>query len=200
VIGRAVREATRIPCGIQILAGANKEALAAALAAELDFIRAEGFVFSHVADEGIINSCAGELLRYRKAIGAEDILIFTDIKKKHSAHAITADVTIAETAHAAEFFYSDGVIVTGVSTGAEVSKNELKEVKNATKLPLLSGSGVTIDNVDQYVTICDAMIVGSWFKEEGNWLNPVCPTRVKDFMTKTKALRLTDTVDSKGQC
>ena len=37
---------------IQVLAGANKGALAVALAAELDFIRAEGFVFGHVADEG----------------------------------------------------------------------------------------------------------------------------------------------------
>lgn len=49
----------------------------------LDFIRAEGFVFSHVADEGLLNACAGELLRYRRRIGAEHIQIFTDIKKKH---------------------------------------------------------------------------------------------------------------------
>lgn len=49
----------------------------------LDFIRVEGFVFSHVADEGIINACAGNLLRYRKLIGAENIQIFADIKKKH---------------------------------------------------------------------------------------------------------------------
>ena len=40
------------PIGVQVLAGANKGALAVALAAELDFIRAEGFVFGHVADEG----------------------------------------------------------------------------------------------------------------------------------------------------
>ena len=50
---------------------------------ELNFIRAEGFVFSHVGDEGLINSCAAELIRYRKHIGADNVLIFTDIKKKH---------------------------------------------------------------------------------------------------------------------
>ena len=49
----------------------------------LDFMRAEGFVFSHVADEGLLNACAGDLLRYRRQIGAEHIQIFTDIKKKH---------------------------------------------------------------------------------------------------------------------
>jgi len=64
--------------------GANKDALAVAMASGAQFIRAEGFVFSHVADEGWMDSCAAELLRYRRAIGAEDILVFTDIKKKHS--------------------------------------------------------------------------------------------------------------------
>ena len=77
------RVASGIPCGIQILAGANKEAMAVAKACNLDFVRVEGFVFSHVADEGLINSCAGELLRFRKSISAENVLVFCDIKKKH---------------------------------------------------------------------------------------------------------------------
>lgn len=66
-----------------MLAGGNKQALAVALAAGFDFIRAEGFVFAHVADEGLMNACAGDLLRYRRLIGADHIKIFTDIKKKH---------------------------------------------------------------------------------------------------------------------
>ena len=45
--------------GIQILAGANKEAIAVALATGASFIRSEGFVFSTVADEGIMDSDAG---------------------------------------------------------------------------------------------------------------------------------------------
>ena len=49
----------------------------------LQFARMEGFVFSHVADEGIMNACAGDVLRYRKSIDAEHIAVFTDIKKKH---------------------------------------------------------------------------------------------------------------------
>ena len=53
------------------------------LVIDLDFIRAEGFVFSHIGDEGFIDSCAADLIRYRKAIGAENVKIFTDIKKKH---------------------------------------------------------------------------------------------------------------------
>jgi predicted TIM-barrel enzyme len=40
-----VRRVTRMPIGIQILAGANEHALATAFCGGSDFIRAEGFVF-----------------------------------------------------------------------------------------------------------------------------------------------------------
>ena len=87
VIGHEVRRAATLPLGVQVLAGANQCALAVALACGASFVRVEGFVFAHVADEGIIESSAGSLLRYRRAIGADRIRVFADIKKKHSAHA-----------------------------------------------------------------------------------------------------------------
>jgi membrane complex biogenesis BtpA family protein len=189
VIGYEVKKTTGLPCGIQILAGANTEALAAALCADLDFIRAEGFVFSHIGDEGIFNSCAGKLLRYRKQIGAEHISIFTDIKKKHSSHAITSDVDIIETAHAAEFLRSDGVIITGISTGQAASVEELKTVKNSVSIPVLIGSGVTFDNIENYLPYADGLIIGSYFKEGGIWSNPIAPDKIKKLMKKIEKLR-----------
>src|SRR5262247_3519177 len=117
IIGHAVKTESRLPTGIQILAGANIEAMAVAHAANLDFIRAEGFVFAHVADEGLIQSSAAELLRYRKLIGAERVRVWTDVKKKHSSHAITADIGLGATAEAVEFMRGDAVIVTGSVTG-----------------------------------------------------------------------------------
>ena len=68
---------------LKVLAGGNKEALAIAYSSGLDFIRCEGFVFGHVADEGYMDSCAGSLMRYRKNLEAENIQIYCDIKKKH---------------------------------------------------------------------------------------------------------------------
>ncbi len=189
VIGYEVKQATGLRCGLQILAAANKEALAAAQAAGLDFIRAEGFVFGHVADEGYIDGCAAELLRYRRHIGADDILILTDIKKKHSSHAITADVDIVETAHAAEFFLSDGLIVTGVATGSEANLAEVEQVKAAVKIPVLVGSGVTLQNVERYLALADALIIGSYFKYNGHWAAGVDPARVSAFMDKVNSLR-----------
>ncbi|MCB0153335.1 MAG: BtpA/SgcQ family protein [Anaerolineae bacterium] len=189
VIGYEVKKSTGLRCGVQILAAANTEALGAAKAAGLDFVRAEGFVFGHVADEGYIDGCSAEVLRYRRKIGADDILVITDIKKKHSSHAITADVSIVETAHAAEFFLSDGVIVTGVATGTEASLEELQQVKAAVEIPVLVGSGVTHDNVERYLAVADALIIGSYFKYNGHWSQTVEFERVKTFMEKVNTLR-----------
>lgn len=178
-----------MPVGIQILAGANRDALAVAQTANLQFIRAEGFVFAHVADEGLMDADAGPLLRYRKQIGAEAIRIFTDIKKKHSAHAITSDVDIVETAHAAAFCGSEGVILTGASTGVEADIAEIEAVKKASSLPVLVGSGVRIDNLQAYMNAADALIIGSWLKVEGNWANPVDYERAARLMEKADAIR-----------
>ncbi len=189
VIAREIKREINLPLGMQILAGANNDAMAASLVSGADFISAEGFVFSHIADEGQMDACAGELMRYRKEIGAQNVKVFCDIKKKHSSHALTSDVDIVETAKAAEFFLSDGVIVTGASTGAIASVDELKATKAAVKIPVLIGSGVTLDNVDQYLAYADAIIVGSHFKEGGFWRNPVSEKIVKRFMEKVASLR-----------
>ena len=182
-VAAAVREVTELPLGIQILAGANQAALAVAQAAGLQFIRAEGFVFGHMADEGLLQSDAGELLRYRKQIGAESIQVFTDIKKKHSSHALTADVSLEDTVEAAQFFQSDGVIITGTHTGKPVKQAELQQVYGNTELPVLVGSGVTPDGLAAIWEFADAFIVGSYFKTDGNWENAPDPQRIRQLVS-----------------
>lgn len=187
IVARAVKDATRLPCGVQILAAANKEALAVAFAAGLDFIRAEGFAFAHVADEGIIQSSAAELLRYRRAMGAESVQVWADVKKKHSSHALTADVGIGETAHAVEFMRGDAVIVTGTVTGEAPQPQDIREAKRGTRLPVILGSGVTATNVGGFVTEADGFIVGSEFKVDGHWAGAIDAKRVKRFMKAAKS-------------
>lgn len=186
VIGAAVKAEVKLPCGIQILAGANQAALGAALAAGLDFIRAEGFVFGHMGDEGLFDSDAGTLLRYRRQIGAEHILVFTDIKKKHSAHALTSDVDLLETAKAAAYFRSDGLLVTGGSTGYPADIDALKALHGIVNVPILVGSGLTTENVVNYLPLADGFIVGSWFKQGGHWTGPLAPDRIKAFMNRVQ--------------
>jgi membrane complex biogenesis BtpA family protein len=172
VLAREVKRETGLVLGIQVLAAANREALAVALACGAEFVRVEGFVFAHVADEGIVESCAGELLRYRRAIGAERVLVFADIKKKHSAHAITSDVSLVATAKAAELFLADGVVVTGAASGEEASPDEVRDAAGAVRLPVLVGSGLSVQNLDRFAN-AHGFIVGSSLKQGGAWSNPL---------------------------
>lgn len=177
-IACAIKREVAMPLGVQILAGANREALAVAQASGADFVRVEGFVFAHVADEGVIQSCAGDLLRYRRQIGAERVLVFADIKKKHSAHAITSDVSVVETAKAAELFLADGVIISGRTTGEPASVDEVRDVARAVCLPVLVGSGITPANLAQF-TSAHGFIVGSSVKEDGVWSNRLDSERAR---------------------
>ena len=49
IIAYEIKKRFDFSLGIQILAGANREALACAMTSGANFIRAEGFVFAHVA-------------------------------------------------------------------------------------------------------------------------------------------------------
>ncbi|MBF8281712.1 MAG: BtpA family rane complex biosis protein [Anaerolineales bacterium] len=189
LLGQAVKAEGGLPTGIQILAGANAEAMAVAHAAGLDFIRAEGYVFAHVADEGLIESSAAKLLRYRKMIGAEHVQVWADVKKKHSAHAITADISLGATAETVEFMRGDAVIVTGSVTGDPPKIEDVREARAYCRLPVLLGSGVDVDNIAAFFPEADGFIVGSHFKMDGHWANTVDPKRVERFMSEVRRLR-----------
>ncbi len=177
---QSVRDAFDGPVGVQILSGGNRQALAAAHVTGGDFIRCENFVFSHVADEGLLTKAeAGPLLRYRRQIGAEAVAVLADIKKKHASHAITSDIDIAEAVEAAQFFGVDGVIVTGPSTGKPAEIEDLSFARKAADVPVLVGSGVTPESVPELFKHAHALIVGSSIKADGKWFNAVDPKRAK---------------------
>jgi uncharacterized protein len=189
IIGRAVKAESGLPVGVQILAAANTEALAVAHAAQLDFIRAEGYAFAHVADEGLIEASAAELLRYRKMIGAERVRVFADIKKKHSSHAITADISLGAMAAAVEFMRGEAVIITGRHTGEPPRLEDVSEAKAHSSLPVLLGSGIDAENIADFYALADGFIIGSYFKTGGRWENPADAERVERLMEKVRTLR-----------
>ena len=176
VAAHAVTQLGR-PTGIQVLAAANREALGIALASGAAFIRVEGFAYAHVADEGWIDASAGELLRARSNLGS-DVEIWADVQKKHSAHAITADLDLGEWVHGAAFCGADTVIITGSRTGMAPNLEDVRAaVGHGCRVAV--GSGVTCQNVEAYAPWADAVIVGSALKRDGHWKNTVELDRVK---------------------
>jgi len=170
------------PIGIQMLEAANLTSLEIAAEADLDYIRVEAFVFAHVGGSGIINGSAGKILRRRKELRAEHIKAFADVKKKHGSHSLTIDLDIKDEIMQAEFFLADGVIVTSQFTGINPDKNDLIKAKSATKLPVLIGSGMTAENIQEYLPLADGFIVGSYFRRGGKFLETLDPERLHQFM------------------
>lgn len=72
-----------------------------------------------------------------------------------------------------------------------ISLSHLTEVRKhiAARLPVLIGSGVTLDNMDDYVDAADALIVGSHFKMAGRWQNALDPERVRALVGYLKTRR-----------
>jgi hypothetical protein len=178
---RVVRAAGAIPVGVQVLAAANREALGVAVACGARFLRVEAFAFAHVADEGWLDACAGPLLRDRRMLGA-DVAIWADVKKKHAAHAVTADLTLAQAAAGAAFFGADAVIVTGAATGTPTDRDDVLAAR-ASGLPVAVGSGVGPGDAAALAEVAQALIVGTAFKVGGDWRAPVDVVRVRAVRT-----------------
>jgi membrane complex biogenesis BtpA family protein len=186
-IARAARKRFDGPIGIQLLEAANESALEIAHASDLDFVRVEGYVFAHVGGAGIIEGCAGKLLRLRKKLGCEQIKVFGDVKKKHCSHALTGDLDIVDVVKQSEFFRVDGVIVTGPRTGETPDVRELRRVRKAAHVPILIGSGMTTENIATYLPLADTFIVGSTLREGGDMLGRLDPQRLENFVSAFRA-------------
>jgi membrane complex biogenesis BtpA family protein len=168
---------------VQILAGANRAALAVAHACGGSFIRAEGFSYATVADEGLLGEAdAGPLLRERARLGAANIGVWADVQKKHSAHALTSDLDVVELARGAAFMGADAVILTGTATGKRTNLDQVHCVRDAIDIPVLVGSGVDANTVKSTLAAAHGVIVGSSLKVDGHWANTHDPAAVKRFV------------------
>jgi membrane complex biogenesis BtpA family protein len=188
-IAREIRSRFPGPIGIQMLEAANETALEIAHETSLDFLRVEGYVFAHIGGAGLIEACAGKILRLRKKLGCDQIKVFADVKKKHCSHALTMDLDITDAIKQSEFFLADGVIITGPRTTEPPDVRELRRAKKQAHVPVLIGSGMTAANIRTYFPLADGFIVGSTFRRNGQFLALLEPKRLDAFMKVFRKLR-----------
>jgi uncharacterized protein len=177
-----IKRETGLPFGINVLANAAIPALAIAAASQAAFVRVNQWANAYVANEGLIEGAAALALRYRARLRADGIRVFADAHVKHGAHAIVADRSLEELVRDVEFFDADAIIATGQRTGDAASADYLRQMRAATTLPLLVGSGCSERNVAEILSIVDAVIVASSLKVGGVWWNPVEEAKVRAFM------------------
>jgi predicted TIM-barrel enzyme len=116
------------------------------------------------------------------------VLILADAGVKHATPL--ADRGLAtEARDLTERGLVDAIIVSGDYTGAATRLEDVAMVRQHTTLPILIGSGATPDNLSHVYAQVDGLIVGSYFKTEGQAENLVEEARVKKFTDTLRALR-----------
>ena len=179
------RRAPTLPLGINVLRNDGQSALAVAHAAGAQFIRVNVLCGARVADQGILQGIAHDLLRDRKTLGAENVRVFADVDVKHSAPLGAARSLADEVADTVHRGLADAVIVSGSGTGKATDPGHVRAVKAAAgQVPVYVGSGVTAETVGQFLPHADGFIVGTAFKRGGLASEPVEVERVHEFMRR----------------
>jgi membrane complex biogenesis BtpA family protein len=149
-----------------------------------DYIRVNVLCGARVADQGILQGIAHDLLRLRAELKAESIKIFADVDVKHSAPLAERPIAdeVDDTLHRG---LADALIVSGAGTGKATDPEKVKLVKSAAKgAPVFLGSGVTPQTLPALLPHADGFIVGTYFKEDGIASNAVDVERVRELMAK----------------
>jgi membrane complex biogenesis BtpA family protein len=178
------RVVPNLPLGINVLRNDGLSALSVAHAVGADYIRVNVLCGARVADQGLLQGIAHDLLRLRAELNAEAIKIFADVDVKHSAPLAERPIAdeVDDTLHRG---MADALIVSSAGTGKPTDPEKVKLVKHAAKDGLVFlGSGVTPQSLPALLPHADGFIVGTYFKDDGIASNAVDPERVRDLMKK----------------
>jgi membrane complex biogenesis BtpA family protein len=177
VAGSAVRAAVNLPLGFNVLRNDARAALALCAACDGSFIRVNVHSGAMLTDQGLIEGDAFNTVRYRKTI-CPSAEIFADVHVKHAVPL--GDWTLEDSAHdTLDRGLADALIVSGVGTGRPTDPADVQQVRAACpKARILLGSGVTAENVHEFLPYADGFIAASSLKKNGILRNPVDPRRV----------------------
>ncbi len=179
VIGQLLPE-IQVPFGVDILWD-PQAAIALAKATGARFVR-EVFTGVYASDMGLWNTNAGEDLRFRRNIDAQDVRLFFNINAEFAGFMGNRSLDLV--AKSVVFSsLADVVCVSGTMTGQSARKSDLEVVKNAIPdTPVVANTGVSAENVKEILKVADGVIIGTALKHDGNTWNPVDPERVRRFM------------------
>jgi len=182
MITHEIKKVFKGPIGINVLRNDAKAALAIATVCNVQFVRINVHIGASVTDQGIIEGKAYETLRLRKSLNS-DVLIFADVAVKHAAPLGNRSIE-DEAKDLTKRGLADALIVSGSHTGGEANLEEINKIKQNTDLPVVMGSGITIENLNNFYSKADGFIVGSYFKTKGIANNLVDEVRVRKFIEK----------------
>lgn len=168
----AVVAAVDVPVGVNVLRNDAAAALAVAVAAGASMIRVNVLSGTMYTDQGVIEGRAASVARERSALGWDGLLL-ADVFVKHAVPP--AGLTLVQAARdLAERSGADAIVVSGTGTGEAVDLADARVVRRAAPdLPVVIGSGATVDTIATLLEEADAAIVGTAIKVGGVTTNPV---------------------------
>lgn len=194
LLGREIKNATKLPVGISVLWNDYRAALSIAKTLDLQFVRIPAFVDRVETKYGVMEPVCDQVAVFQKEINAEKIAILTDVHVKHSkllsSHSLDQSIKLAEK------FGSDGIIITGNWTGEAPILKDLQAAKKATGLPVVVGSGADAKNVTDLLINADSIIVSTSLKEGGvssleenmkPWKSRIAREKVKMLMDRVRS-------------
>lgn len=180
VLADAARRASGLSLGVNVLRNDAAAAVAIAAATQASFVRANVLVGARVTDQGVVQSEAARVLRLRAALLAQNVGLVADVDVKHSVALGTAAID-DEALEARERALADVLVVTGPRTGSPAERESVFAVKHATTAPVWLGSGVTADDLRDWLAVADGVIVGSALRSDGRAGGSIDRERAKHF-------------------
>jgi uncharacterized protein len=183
IAGEVRRRFPELPLGINVLRNDGCSAMAIAAAVGAHFVRVNILCGARLADQGILQGIAHELLRDRAMLRAEHVRIFADVDVKHSAPlaAVTIESEVEDTLKRG---VADALVVSGTGTGKATDPEHVARVKRvAGAAPVFIGSGADERTIGAYLPHADGFIIGSAFKRDGDARQPVDAERVRRVMS-----------------
>ncbi|QOJ13767.1 MAG: BtpA/SgcQ family protein [Planctomycetia bacterium] len=178
-----VRSRTSLPLGINVLRNDASSALAIAHAVGAEFIRVNVLCGAYVTDQGILTGVAHDLLRERRALGAESVRIMADVNVKHAAPIGAPRALADEIADTIRRGGADAVVISGTGTGRATDPEHVRHARRAAgETPVFVGSGVTAETIAEFTEAAAGSIVGTSLKQAGSPSSPVDPFRVRALM------------------
>lgn len=184
-VTREIMHEVTLPVGVNCQFNAWQSEIALAFACKAEFIRVEVFVDSVLMAQGQVSPCSAQIRRYQQHLGAHSVQLWADIQTKYTTNLIPQ--SIEQSGLDAQAAGADVLIVTGSATGQATPLDVVAQVKKVARIPVVVGSGTTIANVRQVLSVADGAIVGSALKAGGKAEHEVSTEAAKAFMTAARS-------------
>jgi membrane complex biogenesis BtpA family protein len=186
-VALAIRAATGVPLGINLLENDVEAMFAVASAARLDFVRIKVFSGAMVTPSGIESGRAFDAVRARTAYDAEGVAIVADVHDR-TGMPIASPGLVDDLRTAFAIGGADGVVLTGRSHAQTMAM--LADARAAAGArPILVGGGATASNFGEIAMLANGAIVSSALKHDNDLFGELDPAKARAFIVATRVFQ-----------